>query len=275
MLQVVAPQRVFFGKKVLDDVAEPLDPDPQRMQRHLRPVAHGGGVQFARSGPSLKRQMLEYRAPGPDSRRSIRQCSAPLPPLLAVEFFKRCTSFMLELCFALFQNMDEQVCCVILRRASSCRFRNYFRDACVGIRARDRRGHLHTYVQRHRTQLQVLDPLHHDLDVAQRSESLEERLARLLHRLPVWIGIHRHHPVCHRAAASQRDPQIMHRIGAEVGGHVAALLQHAEHPVAQPSRFGGRFQGKLDRPSQKNILLKDTVLNPGELEWRAGCCHTL
>jgi hypothetical protein len=31
-------------------------------------------------------------------------------------------------------------------------------------------------------------------------------------------------------------------IGAEVGGNVLALFQHARHPVAESRGFGGRFQ---------------------------------
>ena len=90
--------------------------------------------------------------------------------------------------------------------------------------------------------MQFLNPLHHDLHVAQRAQALEQALARLLHLFPVAIGIHRHHAVGHGTASAQRNPQIVHRIGAEVGGHVLTLFQHAQHPVAQSRGFRGSLQ---------------------------------
>src|SRR5258708_10728804 len=89
--------------------------------------------------------------------------------------------------------------------------------------------------------MELVDPLHHDLDVAQLSETLEETLPCFLHLLPVGVGIDGHQAVRHGTAAAQGHAQIMHRIGAEAGSHVIALLQHALHPVAQTARLLDAF----------------------------------
>ena len=113
MLQVVAPGLVLHGQKILDDIAKALDADPQSMKRHLGPVAQGAIVQFARGRPALQSKMLEHRAARPDARRTQRQGLAPLPPLLAVEFFERRASFALLLSFAPFQNFEQAVAGIV------------------------------------------------------------------------------------------------------------------------------------------------------------------
>lgn len=90
--------------------------------------------------------------------------------------------------------------------------------------------------------MEFRDPLHHDLGVAQIAQALEQALARFFHRPPVGIGIHGHQAVSHRAAAAQCDPQIMHGISTEIGRNAIALMEHAQHPVAQTGRFGSGFQ---------------------------------
>ena len=70
--------------------------------------------------------------------------------------------------------------------------------------------------------------------------SLEELFAGLLHGFPGRVRIQCHHAVSHRTASAQRNPQIVNGIGAEVGGGVVALGEHALHPVTQSRDFGFR-----------------------------------
>ena len=97
------------GQEILDDVAKPFDANPQRVKPNLRPVAQGTGVQFPRRSPALQSQMLEYRASRPNARRPQRKRLAPLPPLLAIEFFQRRASFVLLLDLPSSQNLKQRV----------------------------------------------------------------------------------------------------------------------------------------------------------------------
>ena len=58
VLQVVAPGLVLLGEKILDDVPEPFDPDPQSVERNLRSVAQRAAY-VIRARPST--------APAPDA----------------------------------------------------------------------------------------------------------------------------------------------------------------------------------------------------------------
>src|SRR5258708_33098151 len=88
LLQIVAPQLVLGGKKILDDVAKAFDANAQGMKRDLRPVAQSASMQFTGGGPALEGQMLEYGASRPDVGGARRQGRAPLTPLFAVEFLE-------------------------------------------------------------------------------------------------------------------------------------------------------------------------------------------
>src|SRR5579872_3713638 len=70
MFQVVRPSFVFGGKEILDDVAEPLDPDSKGMQGYCGPATHGTVMQLPRISPPLQRQMLENWAARPDPGRA-------------------------------------------------------------------------------------------------------------------------------------------------------------------------------------------------------------
>src|SRR6266851_4342284 len=89
--------------------------------------------------------------------------------------------------------------------------------------------------------MELVDPLHHDLDVAQVAETLEKTLPCFLHPLPVGIGVDGHQAVRHGTATAQGHAQVMHRIGAEAGSHVVALFEHPLHPVAQTARLLDAF----------------------------------
>ena len=62
------------------------------------------------------------------------------------------------------------------------------------------------------------------MNIAQIAETLKQALAGLLHRLPFGVGIERDDPVGQGAAAAQRDPQVMHWVGAEIVGNVLTLI---------------------------------------------------
>src|SRR5579864_1710724 len=100
--------------------------------------------------------------------------------------------------------------------------------------------------------MQPLDPLHHDLHIAKIAQALEKSLARFLHGLPVRIGIDGPQPVGHGAATPERDPEIVYRIGAEVSGHMVALLEHALHPVAEAGELGFRSRHGVSQYSRRS-----------------------
>src|SRR6185369_3780270 len=89
---------------------------------------------------------------------------------------------------------------------------------------------------------QLLDPLFHHLAVAQVAKAAEHPLAFLAHLLPVRNRIYRQEHFAHRTAASQRDPQVVHRVRRKILLRLLGLFQDLLHPVAETSsvRFGGR-----------------------------------
>ena len=91
---------------------------------------------------------------------------------------------------------------------------------------------------RHICILQFFDPFLHYLDIAQVTQALEKSFAGFLHGLPVGVGIEGHQSVGKRAAAAQRDTQIVHSIGVEIGGDVLTFFERSKHPVAEA---GGLF----------------------------------
>jgi hypothetical protein len=209
VLQVVAPEFVLDGQKILDDVTEAFDADAQRVQRDLRPVAHGPDMQIAGSRPALQRQMLEDRTARPDVRGAQRQRLAPLAPLFTVEFFESCLRLVLLHSFAVLQNFKQRLHCriwLVRIMALALDFARY--SVCDRRRTLLRVRHS-SDDSRSRTggdRSQLFQPPHHDLNVTQFAQPLKQPLAGLFHRLPVRVRINRDQSVSHRTAAAQRDP---------------------------------------------------------------------
>src|SRR5580765_1608323 len=128
MLQVVRPCLMLLGQEILYDVSKPLDSNPQSMERNLRSVTHCPGVKFARSSPSLQGQMLKQCTAGTNASCTVRQGTAPLPPLFLIEFFECLTSFILLIRLAAVEDMHECLGHGITTFARSGRsiFRPYF-----------------------------------------------------------------------------------------------------------------------------------------------------
>ena len=222
---------MLHGKKILDDVAEALDPDAQAVKRNLGAIAQSAVVELASRGPALQREMLEQCAARANASGARGKRFAPLAPLLAVELFESGLGFVLLLVFAAVEDFEKRSAARRDRPRSEV-------DVVIRLRWRQRgQG-----CPRHRAfcGMQLLDPFHHHLDVAQCAEALKQALAGLLHRLPVRIGIEGHQSVRHGAAAAQGDAQVVNRIGTEIGGDVLALFQNPQHPVAQAGCFLAR-----------------------------------
>ncbi len=98
--EVVAPGFVLGGKKVLDDVAEALEADAERVECDLGAVAQGAVVKRAGCGPALEGEMLEERAAWSETGGARGKRFAPVAPLLAVELFESAMGFELLLAFA-------------------------------------------------------------------------------------------------------------------------------------------------------------------------------
>ena len=185
--------------------------------------------------------MLEDRAARTNARRAQGQRFAPLLPLLAVKFLQRCAG--LPLLFNL-----ARLCRIWSRRAPDrslslgCSMSGAVRPPVAAI------GRVFRKHNRSPERSICGDgwsfSIHSIMICTSRNapSRWNSALAGLLHRLPLAIRIHCDHAVGHRSAAPQRHPQIVHRIGAEVGSHVLALLQHTRHPVAQSRGFGRGLQ---------------------------------
>ena len=93
--KVVAPGFVLGGKKILDDVAEAFDADAQAVECDLGAIAQGAVVEFAGFGPALESEMFEEWAARTEAGGARGKRVAPLPPLLAVEFFESGVGFVL------------------------------------------------------------------------------------------------------------------------------------------------------------------------------------
>src|SRR5258708_39764887 len=104
LLQIVAPQLVLGGKKILDNVAKVFDANAQRVERDLRPVAQSASVEFTGGSPPFEGEVVEYGASRPDVGGARGQGLAPLTPLFAVEFIEGGAGLIFLLIFAAVQN---------------------------------------------------------------------------------------------------------------------------------------------------------------------------
>ena len=104
VLEIVLPQFVLHGKKIFDDIAKAFYSNAERVQGDARPVAHCAGVQFARGRPAFERKMLEHAAARANTRRTLRERLAPLPPLFAVELVKSRPGFAFLLTLPAFED---------------------------------------------------------------------------------------------------------------------------------------------------------------------------
>ena len=86
--------------------------------------------------------------------------------------------------------------------------------------------------------MKLVDPLHHDLEVAQVAEAAKQGAAGFFHGFPLGVWVEGVQAVGHRTTATQGDAQIVHGICREVSGDAVAFFEHAQHPIAQA---GGLF----------------------------------
>ena len=243
-------------------------------------------MKVAGGGPALESQVLEYSAAGADVRRTLRQGLAPLAPLLAVEFCEGGTGFTLLLGFAAGEDFQEGLRCGVAsggiprgpgfpaRFSSNVRDtrRILFRCRQCGQECPHHTFKCHAFVCHILScGMQLFDPLHHDLNVAQSAEPLKQAPAGLLHRFPVGIGIDSDQAVGHGAAPAQADAKVMDRVGAEVGGDMLALFEDTQHPVAQAGRLLHCFL--LGDLLLCDLLLRD--LGDGDLRHRDIGCDAL
>ena len=161
-----------------------------------------------------------------------------MAPLFPIKLLQRHPSRALLIDFAFLEDLQQRLRRIRQVVRGEYRAGVFARLTSIWRRFREYRRHFVFNC----TGIELLDPLHHDLYIAQRAQPLEQPFAGLLHRLPLTIRIHRHHPIGHGPAAPQRNPQIVNRISAEIGSDMLPLFQHARHPVAQSRGFGSSIQ---------------------------------
>ena len=81
---------------------------------------------------------------------------------------------------------------------------------------------------------QSLNPMLHDLHIAQAAKSPKRLLRSFFHFFPGRIGIHGHQPVRERSAAPEGHSQVMHGICLKPGGCALAFSKYSLHPCSQP-----------------------------------------
>ena len=89
---------------------------------------------------------------------------------------------------------------------------------------------------------EFLNPLHHDLNVAQFAETAEQIPAGFLHLLPGGIGVDGHQAVGHGTATAQCDTKVMDRVGSEFRTGAFALLRNALHPLSKALNLLGLWR---------------------------------
>src|SRR5690242_21798399 len=165
-------------KKVLDNVPESFDANPQSVKGHLRAGTHRAGMQLSGGGPALECKMFEHGTAGTNPPGPRRQCFSPQPPLLPVELCKCRPRLLLLLCLPRPQNVQESLCCRVTRTilptivgiarpALDCSLRY----ALNGSRILD-------------LCFELLDPLHHDLDIPQVAQAPKQCPPGFLHFFP-------------------------------------------------------------------------------------------
>src|SRR5271166_2849770 len=108
-LEVVAPSLVLDGKKILYDITEAFDSDPQAVERDLRAVAQSTGMEFTGSGPALQSKMFKERAPRTDAPGANGKRLAPRSPLFAIKLFKSGLSLVPLLALTAVQDLEKGV----------------------------------------------------------------------------------------------------------------------------------------------------------------------
>ena len=97
--------------------------------------------------------------------------------------------------------------------------------------------------------VQAVDPLLHDMHVAQFAQAAEEALPCFLHVLPGGIRIDGSDAVRHGTTAAKRHTQVVHRIGCEGEAGAIAFFEDALHPESE----AGFLFGGLCRHGQRDV----------------------
>src|SRR5437763_266992 len=91
VFQLINPEVVQIGQKILDGVAQALDPNSQLMEGDARSVSQSALVQSVSLRPAFERHVTEDDAVGFDSVSTLWEGGAPALPMFAIKFVERCS----------------------------------------------------------------------------------------------------------------------------------------------------------------------------------------
>src|SRR5919109_2959485 len=91
------------------------------------------------------------------------------------------------------------------------------------------------------SEIKPLYPLRHYVNIPQVAQRTKEFPAGLLQFLPCRMWVKRPQAVRHRAAAAQRDSEIVYWIGSKFAADLVAFLEHLLHPVEQAVALQATF----------------------------------
>src|SRR6516162_8850832 len=196
---------MLLGKKILYDVAKPLQPNAEIVPRRRGAGTHGAATEFVSLRPTLEREVAKDQAADADAGRPAGQGSTPSLPLLAIELFEGAHGLLLVGGLPESQKTQQSA------------------------------GH------RIAGQAEFVDPFLHHLRVPKLSELPKQLPARPLHLLPGRVGIETYQAVGQGTAAAQSDAEIVDGIRGEIDGHPVTLLKNTLHPEGETVLLDGRL----------------------------------